>query len=95
MGGMEGYGVESWDPVRKKYVGTWVDSWGGVSTYEGEMAEDGTVKNVMKSGDPMQGIVIEHAMTVDFPDEKTRLMRMWYTTDTSSDPSMEVTYTRM
>lgn len=95
MGGMEGFGVESWDPVRNKYVGYWVDSWGGVSTYEGEMTEDGSMKYVMKSGNPMRGMLMEHVMITEFPDEKTRRMRMWYTMDTSTDPSMEVTYTRM
>ena len=95
--GFEGHGVEGYDTMKKKYVGTWVDSWGThVSLFEGTADASGKILSyTMMSPNPATGAMEPHTMQHEFVNDATRVSRMWRGPEAKGQPTMEITYTRM
>lgn len=92
----EGHGIEGFDTMKKRYVGTWVDSMGsGVYSYEGSMDAKGVMTYTMVGPDPATGKSMTSTMVCEMKDNNTRTMKMFMGTDTKASPMMEITYTRM
>ena len=92
---MEGHGMETWDPVKKKYVGAWMDNMGtGVYTWEGTVSDDGKTSTDVMTGNGMTGQVESTTMVNEMQDENHRTMKFYQGTDTSVAPQMTITYAR-
>jgi hypothetical protein len=91
-----GHGTTGYDPARRKYVSTWVDTF-GTSLYTGESAYDAgtrTLTGVMQgpddSGQPMKMKVV-----TEYKDDDTRVVTMYMASPDGKDvPSMRATYRR-
>jgi hypothetical protein len=93
MGGkpFEGHGVWGYDPAKKKYVGTWVDSMtSGLTISEGTYdAATKTATDIMESPGP-DGKPMKIKATTVWKDSDTRVFTMYE----GEKPSMKITYTR-
>jgi len=89
----EGRGATGFDPAKKKYVGTWVDSMTpGYYTVEGAYdAATKTMTATMEGPDPT-GAVTKTKETTVWPDPDTRVFTM-YAPD-GKTVSMRITYKR-
>jgi uncharacterized protein DUF1579 len=92
----QGHGVEGWDPAKKKYVGTWVDSMSTAlslteSTYDAaSRSMSGTLESPGPDGRPMK----MRAVT-QYTDDDTRVFTMYMPgPDGKEAPSMRITYKR-
>jgi hypothetical protein len=97
MGGpFEGHGVATWDPTKKKYVGTWSDSMAaGLATTESTW--DGaarTMNGTMLTPDGAGGTVKLRSTVVYTPDGKRVFTMFMPGPDGKEVPSMRITYTR-
>jgi hypothetical protein len=91
-----GHGTSAWDPIKKKYVGTWTDSMSaGIST--GESTYDAATKTItgwMEGPDPT-GKVVKSKAVVQYKDANTRVFTMYTKTpDGKEVPGLKITYTR-
>jgi uncharacterized protein DUF1579 len=98
MGGMpfQGNGLTTYDPSKKKYVGSWTDSMSaGLLTTEGSYdAATKTMTTIMQGPDPT-GAVQTLKSTSSYPDADHRTMTMFMKApDGSEVPGMKITYTR-
>jgi len=89
----EGRGTTGYDPAKKKYVGTWVDTMStGVALAEGTYdPATKTMTGWMESRDP-SGAVVKMKETTEWKDADSRVFTM-YAPDGQS-VSMRITYTR-
>ncbi len=89
----EGRGATGYDPVRKKYVGTWIDTMTpGYYTVEGTYdAATKTMTATMEGPDP-SGVVTKTKETTEWKDADTRVFTM-YAPDGQS-VSMRIAYKR-
>ncbi len=101
LGGQKfsGHGQNGYDPVKKKFVGTWIDTMGaGISPMEGTYDEKtGEMTMTMTSVDPASGQEIKSKSVSKHKDDNTRVFTMFMQAPSGSDTwvkSMEVTYTR-
>lgn len=91
-----GHGTSGFDPVKKKYVSTWVDSMSagiylGEATYEPKTK---TLKGHMEGPDP-SGNTMKMNQTVEWKDPDTRVFTMYLTGPDGKDvPMMRITYKR-
>jgi hypothetical protein len=92
----EGHGVSGYDPAKKKYVGTWVDSWSSsVGVSEGSF-DPATKKETsfMDMVDPA-GKPTKMKMEVEWKDDDTRVFTMWGPgPDGKPFPGLKITYKR-
>jgi len=92
-----GRGVTGYDPVKKKYVGTWIDSMSpNLMTIEGEY--DPATKTTTSFGearDPVSGATIKYKQISRTIDENTRTFEM-YRPEKNGEyvKMMEIAYTR-
>ena len=92
----EGHGVSTWDPAKKKYVGSWTDSMSkglalGESTYD---AKTKKWSGVMEGPD-MDGKIVKMRSVGEMPDANTRVFTMYSAgPDGKEAESMKITYTR-
>jgi hypothetical protein len=91
-----GHGTSTWDPAKKKYVGTWTDSMSaGISV--GESIYDPATKTVTgwMEGPDMTGKVVKSKAVGQYKDANTRVFTM-YTIgpDGKEVPSMKISYTK-
>ncbi len=98
MGGapFHGHGTSTWDPAKKKYVGTWTDSMSaGISV--GESTYDPATKTATgwMEGPDMTGKVVKTKAVSEYKDANTRVFTM-YTIgpDGKEVPTMKITYKR-
>jgi len=98
FGGMpfHGHGTSTWDPNKKKYVGTWTDSMSsGLSLSEGTY--DAAAKkstSTMEGPDPT-GKIVKSKAVVEYKDANTRVMSMSMTGPDGKDvPTMKISYTK-
>ncbi len=98
FGGMpfHGHGTSTWDPNKKKYVGTWTDSMSsGLSLSEGTY--DAATKkstSTMEGPDPT-GKIVKSKAVVEYKDANTRVMSMFTTGPDGKDvPTMKISYTK-
>jgi hypothetical protein len=94
----QGHGINGYDPVKKKYVGTWVDSMSKTMiSMEGDYdAATKTMTMLGKSYDPAQQKLIDTKIGTSTKDENTRTMAMYMLPAGPGGEeikAMEVTYT--
>jgi hypothetical protein len=97
MGGpFQGHGVMTWDPQKKKYVGSWSDSMtAGLASTEGTWdAAKKTFNSTMTTPDGSGGTVALRS-TVEYTADGKRVFSMFMPgPDGKEVPSMRITYTR-
>jgi hypothetical protein len=79
MGGtpFDGHGTATWDPSKKKYVGTWVDSMSsGIMTSEGTYDAATKTSTAWSEGPGPTGEVVKQKGVVVYKDPSTRLFTM-------------------
>lgn len=92
----QGHGVGGWDPVKKKYVGTWVDSMSsGLGISEGEYDKSSkTLTGWFESPDP-SGKMMKMKAVTEYKDADTRVFTMSAEgPDGKLTPTMRITYKR-
>jgi hypothetical protein len=91
----EGHGVMGWDPAKKKYVGTWVDSM-TTTVSQSESTYDAATKTFtgwMEGPDETGKTVKTKAVTqLQSPDSK--VFTMYRTIEGKEVPTLRITYTR-
>jgi hypothetical protein len=98
FGGMpfHGHGTTTWDPAKKKYVGSWTDSMStGIAHAEGTY--DAAAKKATSSmeGPDATGKVTKAKSVVEYKDANTRVMSMSVVgPDGKEVPTMKISYTR-
>lgn len=98
FGGMpfHGHGTYTWDPGKKKYVGTWTDSMStGIALSEGTY--DAAAKKATSSmeGPDASGKVTKSKSVVEYKGANTRVMSMATVgPDGKETPMMKISYTR-
>ena len=92
-----GIGYTGYDNIKKKYVGTWMDTFTtSVMMSSGEIGADGKYTFESSMDDPMSGKAMPVKEVVTVTDDDHHVMEMW-----TPDPSgqmfkmMEITYTRV
>ena len=92
----EGHGVTTWDPAKKKYIGSWTDSMSaglalGESTYDANTKKwEGTME-----GPDMTGKIVKSRTVGEMPNPTTRIFTMYSTgPDGKETESMKITYTK-
>lgn len=99
FGGMpfHGHGTAGYDPIKKKYVSTWIDSMSpghniGEASYEPATK---TLTGWMEGLDPMEGKVVKSKMVSHWKDDNTRTFSMYKTLPDGKEVlMMRITYTR-
>jgi hypothetical protein len=92
----EGNGIATWDPAKKKYVGTWMDSM-STSLALSESTYDPAAKRFTGSmeGPDATGKVTRSRSVVEWRDEKTRVFTMHSTgADGKEAEVLRITYTK-
>jgi hypothetical protein len=91
-----GHGTTTWDPARKKYVGTWTDSMStGLALAEGTYDPTTRTATSFMEGPDMTGKVTKSRSTVVYKDPNTRVMSMFTTgPDGKEFQMMKISYTR-
>jgi hypothetical protein len=91
----QGAGVTTWDPQKKKYVGSWSDSMtAGLATSEGTWdAAKKTLNATMATPDGAGGTVTLRSV-VEYTDAKRVFTLYMPGPDGKEVPSMRITYTR-
>jgi hypothetical protein len=98
FGGMpfHGHGTTTWDPARKKFIGSWTDSMSsGISI--GESTYDPATKKATGwlEGPDMTGKVVKSRTVVEYKDPSTRVMQMFTTgPDGKEVPTMKISYVK-
>jgi hypothetical protein len=91
-----GHGTSTWDPTKKKYVGTWTDSMSaGIAM--GESTYDAAAKTMTGSmdGTDASGKPSKMKSVVEYKDAKTRVFTMYMPgPDGKEVPGMRITYTK-
>jgi len=94
QGKFTGQGLDSYDPVKKKYVGIWVDSMSASPLImEGDW--DPATKTITMAGkgpDP-EGKIVDYKMSTEYKDKDTHFFKMWMG-NLQGDPMMSATYKR-
>jgi hypothetical protein len=94
----EGRGQFGFDPVKKKYVGTWIDSMSTIlSVLEGEYdAKTKTMTYVGDGYDPDRKAKFTQKMVTTMKDDGTRVFTLYmkYEGEQAETKFMEITYTK-
>ncbi len=91
-----GHGTTTYDPVTKKYVGSWTDSMSaGLAISEGTYdPATKKVSSTMEARD-MTGAMVKSRTVSEYPDADHRVMTMFAPTPDGKDmQTMRITYTR-
>jgi hypothetical protein len=94
-GKFTGHGMDSYDPVKKKYVGLWIDSMiTSPINYEGELSADGkTMTCTGKGPSGMDGSTVDYKMVTEYKDKNTHTFKMW-SGELTGEPMLTLTYVR-
>jgi Protein of unknown function (DUF1579) len=91
-----GHGITTWDPVKKKYVGSWTDSMSaGIAS--GESTWDASAKKMTGTMDMPQpsGGTVKSRMVSEYPTPTTRTMTNYMTgPDGKEFVGLRITYTK-
>lgn len=98
FGGMpfHGHGTTTWDPGKRKYVGTWTDSMStGLAIAEGTYDPATKKATSLMEGPDATGKLTKSKAVVEYKDANTRVMQMFTTgPDGKEIPMMKISYTR-
>ncbi len=98
FGGMpfHGHGTTTWDPTKKKYVGTWTDSMAmGLALSEGTYDPATKKATSVMDGPDITGKRTKSKTVVEYKDANTRVMSMsTIGPDGREVPTMKITYTK-
>ena len=94
-----GHGQFGYDPIKKKFVGTWIDSMTPhISTMEGTYDEQSGEMTMIATGiDPATGEESKSKSVSKYPDDNTRIFTMFMKAPGGGDDwvkSMEINYKR-
>src|SRR6185436_15633018 len=92
----DGHGTTTYDPVSKKYVGSWTDSMSaGLALSEGAYdSATKTITGTMQARD-MTGAMVKSRTTSESPDADHRVMTMFMPMpDGKEMQTMRISYTR-
>lgn len=88
-----GKGLDTYDPVRKKYIGIWVDSMStSPVTMEGNYDEKKKTLTMAGEGPGMDGKATKYRSITEMPNADTMVMTMYI--GEGKDPAFTVTYNR-
>jgi hypothetical protein len=92
----EGHGTQIWDPKKKKYVGTWIDSMSpGVAMDESTYDPATRTMTGWMEGPDLSGNITKMKSVTKMKDDNTRVMEMHSVAEDGSETlGMRVTYTR-
>lgn len=92
----EGHGTETWDPQKKKYVGSWTDSMStGLAVSESSYDPATKTMTGWMEGPDMAGNITKSKTTSTIKDADTRVMEMHSVgADGSETLGLRITYTR-
>ncbi len=91
----EGLSSVTYDPTKKKYVGTWIDSMTpGYATMEADLSADGKTMTGTMQGPDMSGKMVTEKTTTEWRPDGTRVFTMYGPGDTAGKqaPTMTITY---
>ena len=91
-----GKGLDGYDPIRKKYVGVWVDSWSTSPVIsEGTFDKDGKVITMIGEGPGPDGKPTKYKMTTEHKDKDTMFWTMYGVgADGKETPMFTISYKR-
>lgn len=91
-----GHGTATWDPAKKKFVGTWTDSMSaGISVSESSYDAATKTATGWMEGPDMTGKVVKTKSVVEYKDPNTRVFTMFMPGPEGKDvPSMKISYKR-
>ncbi len=93
----EGLSSVTYDPTKKKYVGTWIDSMTpGYATIEADLSADGKTMTGTMEGPDMNGKMVKERTTTEWRPDGSRVFTMYGPGDTAGKqaPTMTITYHR-
>jgi hypothetical protein len=92
----QGHGLTTYDIVKKKYVGSWIDSMSaGMSISESSYDAAAKKSTGWMEGPDMTGKVSRMKSTVEYPDPDHRVFTMYSTgPDGKEAPGLRITYAR-
>lgn len=95
QGKFTGSGLDSYDPIKKKYVAIWVDSMSASPiVMEGDMDTATKTMTMKGKGPGPDGKTAEYKMSTEYKDHDTHFFKMWMG-DTQGAPMMSATYKRV
>jgi hypothetical protein len=93
-GPFTGQGLDSYDPVKKKYVSVWIDSMSPTPVIlEGDRSADGKTITMTGKGPGMDGKQVDFKTVTEFVSKDKHVFKLWMG-DTQGEPMMTATYQR-
>ncbi len=93
-GPFSGQGLDSYNPAKKKYVGTWVDSMSTTPiVLEGERSSDGKTLTMTGKGPGMDGNTADIKTVTEYTSKDKHVFKMWMG-QTTGEPTMTAVYER-
>ena len=91
-----GHGTSGWDPAKKKYVGTWVDTMStGVMVMEGSYDAAAKTMTTWMEGPDMTGKIVKMKAVTEWKSPDNRVFTMYAPgPDGKEAHTMRITYTR-
>ena len=94
FGPFTGQGLDTYDPVKKKYVAIWVDSMSSTPVLlEGNRSADGKTLTMKGKGPSPDGSSTDYQTVTEFQSKDKHVFKMWMGTLTG-EPAMTATYLR-
>ena len=93
-GAFTGTGLDSYDPIKKKYVAIWVDSMSATPLLlEGDRSADGKKITLTGKGPSPDGTSTAYKTETEYVNKDKHVFKMWMGT-TTGEPMMVATYER-
>ena len=92
---MEGKGYDSFDPIKKKYVGVWIDSMSASPlVLEGTADKDGKVVTMTGEGQGQDGKPAKYRTVTERKDKNNITFNLYTTGADGKEQTMTITYKR-
>lgn len=93
-GPFTGTGLDTYDPVKKKYIAIWIDSMSASPMIlEGDKSSDGKKITMTGKGPSPDGTTTDYKTETEYVNKDKHVFKMWMGT-TSGEPMMVATYER-
>ncbi len=94
VGTFTGQGLDSYDPVKKKFIAIWVDSMSASPlVLEGDRSADGKKVTLTGKGPGPDGNSVSYKTETEYVSKDKHVFKMWMGSD-SGEPMMVATYSR-